>query len=134
LWDGEPPASVEVSLRVLLSRVRTALARAGADHPIVTSSLGYSLTADDVDVAQVVTLSTRGRKELADGRSVAASATLTQALALWRSGRLAEAGTSYLQAESDRFVEVRLSVLEARIEADLACGRHADVLRTSGRR
>ncbi|HEY5878587.1 MAG TPA: BTAD domain-containing putative transcriptional regulator [Nakamurella sp.] len=128
LWDGEPPASVEVSLRVLVSRVRTALARAGADHPIVASSLGYSLTADDVDVAQFATLSTRGRKELADGRFVAASATLAQALALWRSERLAEAGTRYLQAESDRFVEVRLSVLEARIGADLACGRHADVL------
>ena len=128
LWDGEPPASVEVSLRVLVSRVRTALARAGADDPIATSSRGYSLTADDVDVAQFVTLSARGRRELADGRFVGASATLAQSLALWRSERLAEAGTRYLQGESDRFAEVRLTVLEARIAADLACGRHAEVL------
>ena len=41
---------------------------------------------------------------------------------------MAQTGTRYLQGESDRFAEVRLSVLEARIEADLACGHHADVL------
>ena len=88
--------------------------------------LGTCIDCRDVDVAQFVTLSARGRKELADGRFVGASATLAQSLALWRSERLAEAGTRYLQGESDRFAEVRLTVLEARIAADLACGRHAE--------
>ena len=128
LWDGEPPASVEASLRVLVSRVRKALTLTGTDLPIATLSPGYRLEADEVDVAQFEALSTQGRKELADGRFVAASTTLTQALARWRGERLAETGTRYLQGESDRLDEVRLTVLEARIEADLASGHHADVL------
>jgi len=59
LWDGEPPPSVGVSLRVLLSRVRSALSDAGADQPIVTSAFGYSLNADEIDVAMFEALSGR---------------------------------------------------------------------------
>ena len=128
LWDGEPPPSVETSLRVLVSRVRKTMSQAGAGRSIITRSPGYVLHVDEVDVAAFEALCLRGHHELADGRFAAASATLTQALALWRGERLAQAGTRYLQAESDRFAEVRLTALEARIEADLACGRHADVL------
>ena len=128
LWDGEPPPSVETSLRVLVSRVRKTMSQAGAGRSIITRSPGYVLDVDEVDVAAFEALCLRGHHELADGRFAAASATLTQALALWRGERLAQAGTRYLEAESDRFAEVRLTALEARIEADLARGRHADVL------
>jgi DNA-binding SARP family transcriptional activator len=72
-------------------------------------------------------LSARGPAELADGRTGRAAATLAEALALWRGDRLAEVGSGHLRAEAARLDQTRLSVLETRIEADLACGRHADV-------
>ena len=128
LWDGEPPASAEASLRVLVSRVRKTLAAAGTVHAIGTSSQGYFLAADDVDVVRFETLSARGRAELADGRPVPAAATLAEAVALWRGERLAEVTSARLQAEADRLEDARLSAVEARIDADLACGRHGDVL------
>jgi DNA-binding SARP family transcriptional activator len=127
LWDGVPPASAEASLRVLVSRVRKALSAVGADHAIGTRSPGYVLAAE-VDAARFEALSVRGRGELAAGRPEQAWATLTEALALWRGDRLAEVGTEYLLAEADRLDEARLTVLEARIDSDLACGRHGEVL------
>jgi len=51
LWDGEPPPSVETSLRVLVSRVRKTMSQAGAGRSIITRSPGYVLDVDEVDVA-----------------------------------------------------------------------------------
>jgi DNA-binding SARP family transcriptional activator len=128
LWDGEPPPSAEASLRVLVSRLRKLLAAAGAPHVIGTCSPGYLLAADEVDASRFAALLARGRAELAAGRSQDAATTLAAALALWRGERLAEARSEHLQAEADRLDEARVAAFEARIDADLACGRHADVL------
>jgi len=128
LWDGPPPASAAASLRVLVSRVRKALTAAGTHQLIETGPGGYRLIADHVDSAQFEELATRGRRELTDGQFDAASATLTRALQLWRNEQLPEVGTRYLQDESERFAELKLTVLEARITADLARGRHADAV------
>ena len=127
LWDGEPPASVDASVRVLISRVRKALATVGADDIIRTRPPGYVLSVDEIDAVGFEVLSARGRGELADGRPDRAAATLTQALALWRGDTLAEVGSEYLRVEAARLDQTRLSVLEDRISADLACGRHAGV-------
>jgi DNA-binding SARP family transcriptional activator len=55
------------------------------------------------------------------------------ALALWRGPALADfAYDSFAQAEIARLEELRLSALEERIEADLALGRHAEVVAELG--
>ena len=128
LWDGEPPASAEVSLRVLVSRVRKALSTAGAGDVLQTRPPGYVLLAEEVDAARFETLSARGRSELAAGRSHQAAATFAEALGLWRGDTLAEVVSDDLRAEATRLEQSRLTTLEARIEADLACGRHTEVL------
>jgi DNA-binding SARP family transcriptional activator len=128
LWDGQPPVSADVSVRVLVSRVRRALSAAGAEGVIHTRSPGYVLVADDVDAARFDDLSRRGRAELAEGRPAEAAATLGEALALWRGDTLAEVISEQLRVEATRLEQNRLATLEARVEADLACGRHADVL------
>ena len=127
LWDGEPPASVDASVRVLISRVRKAMAAVGADDIIRTRPPGYVLLVDEIDAVRFDVLSARGRGELADGRPDLAASTLTDALALWRGDTLAEVGSEYLRLEAVRLDQTRLSVLEDRIAADLACGRHAGV-------
>ena len=54
---------------------------------------------------------------------------LAEALELWRGRALADVPPSALvTAEADRLEESRLSVLELRIEADLGCGRHAQLV------
>jgi DNA-binding SARP family transcriptional activator len=128
LWEGEPPASAAASLRVLVSRVRKVLAGAGAGDALETRAPGYVLWADDVDAIRFESLASRGKQEVAEGRPAQAAVTLAVALGLWRGDRLAEASTADLRSASARLEQVRLAAVEARIEADLACGRHAMVL------
>ena len=71
----------------------------------------------------------RGREELARGEPWEAAATLRQALALWRGPALADvADEHFAQPEIARLEDLRLGCLCERIEADLACGRHAEVV------
>ena len=52
-----------------------------------------------------------------------------EALALWRGPPLADfAYEPFAQAEIARLEELRLAALEQRIEADLALGRHAELV------
>ena len=54
---------------------------------------------------------------------------LAEALALWRGRALADVPPSALvTAEADRLEESRLTALELRIEADLGCGLHAQLV------
>src|SRR5690349_7906499 len=119
LWDGGPPASAEASLRVLVARVRKAVAGAGAQGVLRTRPPGYLLEVDEVDAHRFERLAARGRAELAAGRAAAAAEVLAEALALWRGECLAEVGTERLRAESARWEEARLGAVEARIEAGL---------------
>jgi DNA-binding SARP family transcriptional activator len=128
VWDGQPPASAEAALRVLVSRVRKALAAAGADEVVRTRTPGYLLMVDEVDVHVFKQLSARGRSELAAGHPQVAAATLSEALGLWRGERLAEDACEQIGAESTRWEEARLAAEEAWLEANLACGYHADLV------
>ena len=66
---------------------------------------------------------------MADGDPDRAAEVLAEALELWRGRALADVPPSALvTAEADRLEESRLSVLELRIEADLGCGRPAQLV------
>ncbi len=55
--------------------------------------------------------------------------TLRQALGLWRGPALADVVDSPLaRAEATRLEEARLAALEERVEADLACDRHGELV------
>ena len=83
-----------------------------------------SVWPESVDAARFESLLDRGRRELAAGEAKRASATLRDALALWRGPPLADlAFEPFAQSEIARLEELRLTALEARIEADLALGR-----------
>ena len=68
--------------------------------------------------------------ERARGAEPAAAATvLREALALWRGPALADvADAPFARAEAARLEEERLAALEERLEADLALGRHAELV------
>jgi DNA-binding SARP family transcriptional activator len=130
LWGEDPPESASVSLRVLISRLRKSLAAAGCGDAIHARSSGYVLASGDVDVDvdRFEALAARGTAQLAAGSARAAAVTLRAALALWRGDRLAESSETRLGGEAARLAEARLAAVEARVDADLACGRHAELV------
>ena len=94
---------------------------------LVTRGRGYLLSVDraHLDAAQFQDGFTAGRAALDAGRYAEAAETLRRALALWRSTVLADlADYAFVEPEAGRLDELRLAALEARIDADLALGRH----------
>ena len=129
LWDGAAPATAPKVVQNLVSRLRRELP--AADDPLRTRGHAYELALDEgaLDATAFEQLLDEGRRALAAGDAEHAAATLRAALALWRGPALGEfADRSWARAESGRLEEQRLVALERRIDADLALGRHADVV------
>jgi YVTN family beta-propeller protein len=130
LWGDAAPRTVNAVLSVYLSRLRRLLAEGTGEQVLLTHTTGYVLVvpADGLDAHRFESLLEQGRRELASGEAEQASATLQGALALWRGPALADlAFEPFAQTEIARLEELRLSALEARIEADLILG-HQDSL------
>ena len=130
LWEGEPPDSALSTLRAHVSRLRKALATAGLDEVVVTKPTGYVVQVDDaaIDARRFEQLLRDGRAVLS-ADPVAAQQLLREAIGLWRGPALVDvAGTSAAEAEIARLEECKLGALEDCIDAELACGRHREVL------
>jgi predicted ATPase/DNA-binding SARP family transcriptional activator len=128
LWGAQPPRTAAKSLQAHLSRLRKAL---GDPSVIITRSGGYTLRGDRgrIDAREFENLAARGHERLAAGDLDGARTALSAALSLWRGAPLAEFSyDAFAQGEISRLEELRLVVLEDRIEADLASGRHAEVV------
>jgi DNA-binding SARP family transcriptional activator len=127
LWGGSAPAT---ALKVVQNHV-SGLRRSLADGLLVTRSSGYALelAPGQRDLDHFEELLEQGRGALASGDALRASELLREALALWRGPPLADfAFEPFAQAEIARLEERRLVALEERIDADLALGRHADLV------
>jgi DNA-binding beta-propeller fold protein YncE/DNA-binding SARP family transcriptional activator len=132
LWPEAPPASAQQSLESYVSRLRSALRDAGAGPEALASMpRGYRLARDGnrFDHELFIALSDRAGTALAEGDADGASDLATQALALWRGPALAGiAEERALRADAATLEDRRLTVIETRAEADLAAGRHAQVI------
>ncbi len=127
LWGEGPPEDAAGALRVNVSRLRKALA-----HDVLTTrSPGYVLRVepDAFDLHRFERLVEEGRNLLARSLAADASARLRGALSLWRGPALADfTYESFAQAAIARLEEIRLSAVELRIDADLALGRHDELV------
>ncbi len=131
LWEGNPPESAGAALRVHVSRLRKVLAAVGHDDLLVTRPSGYQLdiSSATIDVARFESCTARGQALLNDGDPEGAVESLREALTLWHGEALVDVpASSSVVAEAARLGELRLGVLEDCIEAELACGRHRQVL------
>ena len=131
LWAGEPPARAVQSLQVFVSRLRKALREAGGDGVIVTQPPGYSaqVPPDSLDATRFEALVAAARRQSGEGAYEQAAGTLREALALWRGPALADVADGPIaRAEAARLEEARLAATEERLEAELACGHHADLI------
>jgi DNA-binding SARP family transcriptional activator len=128
LWGQDAPSGVTKTVQVTVSRLRKAL---GDRVLIATTPAGYCLRMqpDELDAIRFERLAEDGSRALADGRPERAGAVLREALSLWRGPALADlAFEPFASAEITRLEEQRLAALEARIEADLASGRQAELV------
>ena len=115
LWGEEAPDSAAKMVQLYVSQLRKLLDGNGAE--IVTHGRGYELrlAPTAVDVGRFEQLSADGAPR--------------EALALWRGDALADvAGEPFAAAEVRRLEELWLGATESAIDADLAAGRHAEVL------
>ncbi|HTS95345.1 MAG TPA: BTAD domain-containing putative transcriptional regulator [Streptosporangiaceae bacterium] len=131
LWGDDPPDRAANLVSVYVLRLRRVLGDPEGRVLTTTRAPGYRLLLQpgDLDAEQFAALVGEGRKALAAGDRPGAAEVLGQALGLWRGRALADVPLSALvAAEADRLEESRLSALELRIEADLGCGRHAQLV------
>jgi DNA-binding SARP family transcriptional activator len=123
LWGEEQPSAGRAALRVRISQLRRAI---GADT-IVTRPPGYVLRVgpDDVDLSRLERLVASAE----DVEPSLAAARLREALGLWRGPPLADvAYEPFAQMAIARLEELRLLAFEKRIDADLALGRHEELV------
>jgi len=128
LWGEDVPGGASRTVRVHVSRLRKAL---GNPEILITTPSGYRLVVkpDELDAARFEELVRSGRQTLANGEAEEASEVLREALTLWRGPPLADfAAEPFAPAEIARLEEQRLEAVEMRLEADLAAGRHRDVV------
>jgi DNA-binding SARP family transcriptional activator len=131
LWPGDQSDGGAPALQVYVSRLRKALRSAGGDEVLLTRPPGYLLAVDPdaFDAARFEALLRSARHSAAGGQHADAATTWAEALALWRGP--AYPGLTdlpFARAEAGRLEEARLDALEARIEADLACGRDGELI------
>jgi DNA-binding SARP family transcriptional activator len=130
LWPGLGQERAAANLQVRLSELRRALRSVGESERLVTRPPGYLLqvTAEELDALRFEQLAAAGRQALAAGDAVGAVSLLDRALAPWQGPALADlADLPFAQAEAARLEEARLGVLESRVDAKLASGRHHEV-------
>jgi DNA-binding SARP family transcriptional activator len=130
LWGDDPPEHSTNLVSVYVLRLRRALGDPEG-RVLITRPPGYQLVLQpgDLDAECFETLVVQGRKALDAGDCRGAAEELGKALELWRGPALADVPPSSLvTAEAGRLEESRLTALELRIEADLACERHAQLV------
>ncbi|MFJ9640360.1 BTAD domain-containing putative transcriptional regulator [Streptomyces sp. NPDC101178] len=137
LWGvDDAPATARKILQNAIYGLRGALDRRHDElepgaATLLTQPPGYMMRVDpeQVDLHVFHKEAARGREQLARGTAESASATLRDALALWRGPVLADLVEAGIQWPELAAVEsTRLDVMEDFFDAQLACGRHHAVL------
>jgi predicted ATPase/DNA-binding SARP family transcriptional activator len=124
LWAESAPAGATNALQSLVSRLRRVL----PDGAVESLPAGYRLAAQ-VDADEFERLAAQGRQALARGDAAGAADLLARALRLYRGEPLVDVTDApFAAAPAARLAELRLAALEDRLAADLALGRHAEVV------
>lgn len=119
LWGEQAPASATKIVQGYVSNLRKVL----GDGLLVTHGHGYLLTPkpNQTDLDHFESLVVDARRALQEGDARSGAARLREALGLWRGPPLADfAYESFAQPEIARLEEWRLSVLEDRMDVELA--------------
>ena len=132
VWGAERDGAAK-RLQMGVSRLRKALApldnQDGSRLRTVSGGYLLSIAPGELDVEAFEARLRDGRRALETGDPARARDLLAEALVLWRGPPLAEvAFEDFAQREIRRLQELRMSALEARIDADLQRGRHEQLI------
>jgi WD40 repeat protein/DNA-binding SARP family transcriptional activator/ABC-type cobalamin/Fe3+-siderophores transport system ATPase subunit len=127
VWGEEPPEAARNALQSYVSRLRASL---GGGRRIEGRPPGYALHVEDDELdAQRFEALVREARTARPGDPARALTVLKEALGLWRGPPLADLADEHgLRGEVIRLEELRLAALEERVAAQLALGRHDQVV------
>jgi DNA-binding SARP family transcriptional activator len=131
IWGASPPPTAVPTLKTYISRLRRVLPEDGRGARLTTQPPGYRLRVEpsELDLERFETLLGQSRSALASGEVRTARESLGKALSLFRGTPLQDLTYApFAPAEIGRLEAARLSALEQRLDADLATGRHAEVV------
>jgi predicted ATPase/DNA-binding SARP family transcriptional activator len=123
LWGDTPPESARNVVQVYVSSLRRVLGR----DLFSSGPAGYGLDAavqvDAVEFEHGLRAGSPGA-----GDPAVAAETLGRALGLWQGEPLADVAAPFVDVQRTRLAELRLSVVEARADAMLGCGRYEELI------
>ncbi|MFJ9343327.1 BTAD domain-containing putative transcriptional regulator [Streptomyces sp. NPDC101733] len=127
LWGADPPATMSAQIYTYVSRLRKLL------EPEVTlerRAPGYAIKTGTsrVDILEYERLDRTGRQALQEHRYAEAAGLLRGALELWQGPMLVNVTEFLAEEEIPQWEEERAATLENRMEADLALGRHQEIV------
>jgi DNA-binding SARP family transcriptional activator/pimeloyl-ACP methyl ester carboxylesterase len=126
LWSEDPPETAHKMVQIHVSQLRKSL----PEPRLHTRAPGYLLEVgdDELDLSRFDRAVGGGRQALVDEDPERARRLLAEALALWRGPALADIDEPFARHERARLEELRLAAFEWRLDADLALGRHDEVV------
>ena len=127
LWPDRAPGRPKTAIQGYVSGLRKIIGR----DVIETTASGYVLHADPeaLDAHRCEALLTEARRARDERRHRDAADALQEAAQLWHGPALADfAYEGWAQNEIGRLEELRLVCTEERIDADMALGRHAELV------
>ena len=128
LWAERPPESAAKNVQHHVSRLRKAFAADDCGASIVThgAAMSSQLSEEAVDAVRFERLVERARRDADQGIADGAA---KEALELWHGAPLADvASEPFAGPEIRRLEELHLRALELGIDAELAAGRHGDLI------
>ena len=132
LWREDPPRSATHSIHIYVSRLRKALAAAGAPGVLETVPPGYRLHVGDTDIVDGDAFAREvgaGHDLLDRGDVSGGSKQLELGLAHWRNDPFADIGyEEFLQAEIRRLRELRRGAVERLCAVKVAAGSSRDAI------
>jgi SARP family transcriptional regulator, regulator of embCAB operon len=135
IWDEDMDEKARGVLQVHVSNLRKALtpaaAASGGKDLIATKAPGYQLTAaeSELDLLCFEADLKKARSAFIGGNAIRASGLYNSALDLWRGTPLADLQHEpFAQRTAMRLNTLRIQAIEGRLEADLAAGRHAELI------
>ena len=127
LYHGAAPVTAVTQVQRQVSELRRLL-----EAPVIeTRAPGYILriAPEQLDLHRFERLAERAAEAGDKGEARQAAELLREALGLWRGDALADlADEPFAHAAIERLEEIRLAAVERRIDAELAIGRHAELV------
>jgi DNA-binding SARP family transcriptional activator len=129
LWGEDPPPTAVKVLQNCVSALRKELPAGTETLRTIGGAYELRVAADELDRDRFERRLADGRAALATGDSAEAAERLRDALALWRGSPLSDFSYEpFAQNEITRLGELHIAAVEDRIEADLALGRHSELV------